>query len=313
MLKVLIFVFNPDLMESKLKEQYPDFIIKSWSSWKACDDFIEEADILICHKISDELLRKAKKLKWIQLLSAGCDHILSLPSYRKDIILSTAKNIHHIPISEYVMSYILCLSHRTFDYINLQKERKWTRIEGTELTNKTLGLIGAGSIGKEIARKAKPFGMNIVAVKRTPEQIEFIDEVYGINEMDIIFTRSDFIVLALPLMESTKNLIGKKEIGKMKSTAYLINIARGEILDEQALIGALKEKRLAGAVLDVFREEPLREDSELWNVENLIITPHISWSGEYTFERLTELVLENMARYVNGERLKYLFESEIGY
>jgi len=311
--KILIFVFDPGLLEKKIKEKYPDFIVKSWSSRKDCDDFIEEADILICHKISDELLSKAKKLKWIQLLSAGCDHVLSLPSYRKDIILSASKNIHHIPISEYVMSYILSLSHRTFDYMKLQKERKWARIEGMEMTNKTLGLIGAGSIGKEIARKAKPFGMNIVAVKRTPEQVEFIDEVYGINEMDVVFTRSDFIVLALPLMESTKNLIGKKEIEKMKSTAYLINIARGEILDEYALLEALKQKRLAGAVLDVFREEPLGQDSELWNTENLIITPHISWSGEYTFERLTEHVLENMARYFNGEKLKYLVESDVGY
>ncbi len=311
--KILIFIFDPNLLEEKIKEQYPDFIVKSWSSRKDCDDFIEEADILICHKISDELLRKAKKLKWIQLLSAGCDHVLSLPSYRKDIRLSTAKNIHHIPISEYVMSYILSLSHRTFDYMKFQKEKKWARIEGMELTGKTLGLIGAGSIGKEIARKAKPFGMNTVAVKKTPAHVEFVDEIYGIHEMDIVLSRSDFIVLALPLIDSTKNLIGKKEIGKMKSTAYLINIARGEILDEQSLIEALKEKRLAGAVLDVFREEPLGQDSELWNVENLIITPHISWSGEYTFERLTELVLENMARYFNGEKLKYLVESEIGY
>ncbi|MEQ8168408.1 MAG: D-2-hydroxyacid dehydrogenase [Candidatus Eremiobacterota bacterium] len=311
--KILIFIFDPHLLEEKIKEQYPDFIVKSWSSRKDCDDYIEEADILICHKISDELLRKAKKLKWIQLLSAGCDHVLSLPSYRKEIILSTAKNIHHIPISEYVMSYILSLSHRTFDYMKFQKEKKWARIEGMELTGKTLGLIGAGSIGKEIARKAKPFGMHIVALKRTPEQVEFIDEIYGINEMDIVLSRADFIVLALPLIESTKNLIGKKEIEKMKSTAYLINIARGEILDEQALIGALKEKRLAGAVLDVFREEPLGQDSELWNVENLIITPHISWSGEYTFERLSELVLENMARYVNGEQLKYIVERDVGY
>ena len=150
--------------------------------------------------------------------------------------------------------------------------------------------------------------MKILAVKRTPGQVEFIDEIYGTGEMDIVLSRSDFIILALPLIESTKNLIGKKEIEKMKSTAYIINIARGEILDEHALVEALKHKKLAGAVLDVFREEPLGEDSELWNIDNLIITPHISWSGEYTFERLSELVLENLVRYVKGERLKYLVD-----
>jgi len=313
MLKVLIFIYNAKTFEEKIKEQYPEFIVKSWSSWKDCDDFIEEADILICYKISDELLRKAKKLRWIQLLSAGCDHILNLPSFKKDIMLSTAKDIHHIPISEYVMSYVLSICQRSFDYMKLQKERKWAKIERLELENKTLGLIGTGSIGREIARKARVFGMKILGVKRVQAQVEFIDEIYAINNMDTVLSLSDFIVLSLPLLESTKNLIGEKEIGKMKPSACLINIARGEILDEHALVEALKNKKLSGAVLDVFREEPLRQDSELWDVENLIITPHISWSGEYTVDRLTDLLLENMVRYVNGEKVKYLVDPDVGY
>lgn len=197
--------------------------------------------------------------------------------------------------------------------MKLQKERKWAKIERLELENKTLGLIGTGSIGREIARKARVFGMKILGVKRVQAQVEFIDEIYAINNMDTVLSLSDFIVLSLPLLESTKNLIGEKEIGKMKPSACLINIARGEILDEHALVEALKNKKLSGAVLDVFREEPLRQDSELWDVENLIITPHISWSGEYTVDRLTDLLLENMVRYVNGEKVKYLVDPDVGY
>ncbi len=176
-----------------------------------------------------------------------------------------------------------------------------------------LVIIGLGNIGREIARKAKAFDMKVTGIKRTEGKVKYVDEVFSMDNLDILLEKSDFVVIATPFTPLTGNMIGEKEFKKMKKSAFLINVARGEIVNEKALIYALKNKEIAGAVLDVFSREPLPGDSELWDMENLIITPHISWLTEKTSERVINAVTANIERYLEGKEIKNLIDFKKGY
>lgn len=310
-LKVLIYNYKAEFYEEKLREKYPELIIRSWTGKKDIDDFIEKADIIMCWKLTDELLKKAVNLKWLQLTSTGCDQIITLSEFKWNILLSTAGGVHAIPIAEYVICYILSLYHKTFDFMKFQMNKTWKILKPLEIKDKTLGLIGLGNIGKEIAKKAKAFDMKVVGIKRTQEEVKYVDKIF--TDLDEVMKISDFIVLAVPFTEKTKNLIGKRELYLMKPGAYLINIARGEILDEKALFEILKNRKIAGAVLDVFEHEPLEEDSELWELDNIVITPHISWLGENTNERVAQVLIENMGLYLEGKEVNNTVLREKGY
>jgi len=312
-IKVLIYYREGKFVEEKIKSAYPDLTVKLWTGRKDADDFIEEAEVVICWLLPDELLKRAGNLKLIQIIGTGCEHILTLPSFKKDIMVATAKGVNNIPISEYVMCYMLSVCQKTFLFMDFQKKREWGRAKRFELNGKILGLIGLGGIGKEIARKAKAFDMKVMGVKRRPEPVDNVDEVYGNEGLEEVFKRSDFVVLSLPVTTNTRNLIGKKEIDSMKSSAYLINIARGELLDEEYLSEAVKNGKIAGAVLDVFKDEPLKSENSLWNIDNLILTPHISWTGDNTFERIGNVIVDNIGRYIRGEELQFRIDPDIGY
>ncbi len=182
-----------------------------------------------------------------------------------------------------------------------------------ELAGKTLGIIGLGSIGMEIARKGKCFGMNVIGIKKTHENVRWVDEVYTPENLDIVLGESDYLVLCVPATDETKNLIGERELKKMKISAYLINIARGDVIDENALIRALKEKWIAGAAIDVTREEPLSPDSPLWELDNLIITPHVAGSSPYYWDRAVDIFVENLKRFFQGEELINVVDWDRGY
>lgn len=310
-LKVLIYNYKAEFYEEKLREKYPELIIKSWNSKKDIDNFIEKADIIICWKLTDELLKKAVNLKWLQLTSTGCDQIITLSEFKWNILLSTAGGVHAIPIAEYVICYILSLYHKTFEFMKFQMNKTWKILNPLEIKDKTLGLIGVGKIGKEIAKKAKAFDMKVIGIKRTHEEVKYVDKIF--TALDEVMKISDFIVLAVPFTEKTKKLIGKRELSLMKPGAYFINIARGEILDEKALFEILQHRKIAGAVLDVFEHEPLREDSELWEMDNIIITPHISWLSENTNERVAQVLIENMGLYLEGKEVNNTVLREKGY
>ena len=312
-LKILIYHYKAELIKEKLLKKYPHLVIKTWTKKEDIDNFAEEAEIIICWKFPDECLKRAKKLFWIQLVSAGSDQITNLPSFSRNIMISTAGGVHTTPIAEYVICYILSLYQGTFDLMNFQKENKWGRIKRREVKGKTLGIVGLGKIGKEIARKAKAFDMKVAGIKRKPESVEFVDEVLGPHDLHGLLGKSDFVVISTPLTALTRNLISKKELEIMKHSAYLINIARGEIVEEKALIEALKNDKIKGAVIDVFEEEPLPEKSELWDTKNLIITPHISWLGEYTLERVIASVTDNIGRYIEGKEIKNIVDPKEGY
>jgi phosphoglycerate dehydrogenase-like enzyme len=200
-------------------------------------------------------------------------------------------------------------------FMRQQAEYQWKRFYVTDLSRCTLGLIGLGSIGQRVAQNARSFGMRVIATRRTltKEFIPEIDELVPRDRLEYLLKESDFVVLALPLTPATRNYIGERELRVMKPSAFLINISRGGLLDESALIDALQEQRLAGAGLDAFQMEPLPPENPLWHMDGVIITPHIGGLSPYLVENANRLFMENLRRYLIGKPLLNVFDRDRGY
>ncbi len=280
---------------------------------------IEDAEVLFSNKITPEQFSRAKKLRWIQSPFVGVDSLLIEEVKKSDVVVTCARGIHASQSSDHVFALILAFARKLPELLEDQRRKVWKVRHPIpfepldELKGKTLGIIGLGTIGREIARKGKCFGMRVIGVKRNPSEVEYVDEVYGMDGMEKVLKESDYLVLCTPLTPETTNLIGREELRNMKRTAYLINIARGEVVDEDALITALKERWIAGAALDVARTEPLPETSELWELDNVIITPHVAGSTPYYWERATAIFVENLRRFLRGEELINVVDKEKGY
>lgn len=252
-------------------------------------------------------------LRWMHTASAGVDHILFPELRDSDIVLTNASGVFNIPIAETVLAYMLAVVKRLPEFLAQQRERRWHKLPLRELRGLTVGIVGLGDIGTEIARLCRAFGMHVLGLRRRPLPSDVADEVLPPDRLHDLLARSDFVVIALPLTEETRGLIGRAELAAMKPGAWLINISRGAIVDEEALVEALREGRIGGACLDVFAEEPLPSESPLWEMPNVIITPHNSWSSPRIEEREVELFLENLRRYVSGEPLLNVVDKRAGY
>ncbi len=276
---------------------------------------------------------QAPRLKWVQLSSAGADHLLDKPVMKSGIAITTASGIHAVPIAEYVFGSMLAFARRFHVYFSLKQKHEWPKgrwsaLLGAELRGATIGIIGYGSIGREIGRLAKAFGMRVLASKRNPSkrddagyripgagdaQMQYVDAVFGPDELEQMVSACDYVVVALPLTPETRGIVSESVIRAMKPTAYFVNISRGEVVDEQALIQALREERIAGAGLDVFWQEPLPPDSPLYDLPNVILTPHVSGATAAYNDRATDLFAENLRRYLVGEPLLNLVDKTLGY
>lgn len=276
------------------------------------------ADILITYgeDLNGNIIEGCEKLKWIQVISAGIERIPFEILIKKNIIVTNAKGIHTTPMSEYTISAILQLARKSHELYKNQLEKKWNRsIRTFEISDKTIGIIGLGAIGQGIAEKAKAFNMRVIGINTDGRDMKNVDKVYSLNELNIILSESDFIVIVVPLTEATYHLIGSKELQNIKKTAYLINIARGEIIDESALIESLSNRDLAGAVLDVFSEEPLPIEHPFWSLENCIVTPHLAGRSPKYIERALEIFKYNMNLYIKQDikDMKNLIDLKKGY
>jgi phosphoglycerate dehydrogenase-like enzyme len=247
----------------------------------------------------------ATNLKWVFAFSAGVEGLVTPEMRQFNFRLSNAKGIHGKPISDNVLGYIL--SHlRCFPvFAEQQKKKIWKKASSIidETHEKTVGIIGAGDIGKEVARKCKAFDMRVLGVKRTPNPVPNVDEVYASGDMDKVLEQSDFVVILVPITPDTVHLFNEDRFNKMKKGSYLINVGRGPVVDEKALIKALESGRLAGAALDVAEIEPLPEDSPLWEMPNVFITPHTAADSPYYLDRALEIFCRNVERFEKGEKL----------
>jgi phosphoglycerate dehydrogenase-like enzyme len=290
-------------------------------------------DVLLAFRVPIDVAKLAPTLKWIQLLSAGADHVLGGPLKGGKIPITTASGIHATPIAEYTIASMLAYAHRIHLAIRAQVRREWMRSGAfmasvDEIRGRTLGIIGYGSIGRETARLAAAFGMTVLALKRNPAdradagwspaglgdpEGTIPARFFGPEDREAILRESDYVSVTLPLTEHTRRFIGEREFAAMKPGAYLVNIGRGEVIDEPAMTTALTTGKIGGAGLDVFEHEPLEATSPLWNLENVILTPHISGANRGYMDKACELFAENLKRFSTNRSLLNLVDPNLGY
>jgi phosphoglycerate dehydrogenase-like enzyme len=286
----------------------------------ADESAFDEADILLLGavpaRVLDHVVSRAPKLRWIHSASAGVDRI-STPAVReRGLLVTNARGVFSRPIAEYVVMMSLAIARRLPQLLELQRERTWQPLRGRELSELVVGIIGYGSIGEEIARLLAPFGCRVLATRRHPERgtgDAANVELFALEDLHEVLRTSDIVVVAAPLTDETAGLIGAEQLAEMREDGWLINIARGRLIDELALRRALESGWIGGAVLDVFSEEPLSPESPLYRTPNLIITPHTSWASDRVVERTVDLFVDNLRRDRAGEPLRNLVDLEAGY
>jgi len=252
-------------------------------------------------------------LRWVQLCSTGFRDNITPQILDGTVTLTNAVGLHSQPIAESVMAAMLehakGFSKRRLD----QKNHKWNQLKNDELFRRTVLIIGLGKIGKKVAQLCKAFDMEVIGTKRRVEPVENVDAVFPVDELCRRMPQADYVVIAVPHTAETEDLLGEKEFRAMKSSSYLVNVGRGQVVAERALIAALKERRIAGAYLDAFTEEPLPVDHVLWDMENVFIVPHDSHSSPYIGDRMVAIFCENLQRYVDGDPLRNACDPGRGY
>lgn len=263
-----------------------------------------------------DLLDRAPNLRWLQLVNAGIDRLMGSPLLESPVIITNASGIHGVPIAEWVMTYMLYFAKNVKHFQESQHAHQWRPAVVSELSGQTIGIVGLGAIGSEVARLAKAFNMQVLAVRRTQQAQEstpLADLLLPPSGIEQLLRESDYLVLALPLTAETRGIIGERELRMMKRNACLINIARGGLVDHQALSAALREGWISHAALDATEPEPLPPYSGLWDMPNVLITPHITPSTDRYVERAIDLFCQNLRRYLHGEPLINVVNKTSGY
>jgi phosphoglycerate dehydrogenase-like enzyme len=307
--RLLIYHSDSKTYEEILLKRLPRLEIQSAVGPEEAQDFIEKAEIILSWQIPDDLLKRAKRLRWFSSMAAGNEDLVKNPHLPENVILTKA-TVYGEMMAEYVFAYLLHFSRNVSKHFGDQKNRIWDRKRPERLKGKVMGILGLGSVGKEIARRGKQFGMRIFGVKRNPEPTRYVDQIFGPKELERLIRQVDVLVAALPLTPETYHFLGEKELGLMKEGAVLFNIGRGKTIDQAALTRVLKTGRIKG-VLDVFETEPLSPESELWKLDNVIITPHVS--GINIPEEICEEFVKNYRRWEKGKPLIGLVDRTKGY
>jgi phosphoglycerate dehydrogenase-like enzyme len=272
--------------------------------------------------LSPEFLSKATKLVWAHATSAGVDRFVGMTELkeRPAIVVTNSRGVHGPAIADHAMGMLLALTRRLPEYHDAQQKQQWGIGDASDspravtLQGRTMLVVGIGGIGTEIARRAHGFGMRVIATRRSDAPTEpFVESVGKPDDLPSMLPRADVVAICVPLTKETERLFDAAMIAKMKKGSYLINIARGKIVDSDALIAALKDGRLAGAALDVTDPEPLPAGHALWTTPNVLITPHIAADGELTEERWWALYKENIRRFGSGEPLLNCVDLDAGY
>jgi glyoxylate/hydroxypyruvate reductase A len=282
--------------------------------WRA---HLAEAEVMFDfdHTHLDDLPDVAPRLRWVQATSAGIGQMLLRTGLiRRPLVFTTASGVHATPLAEFVVLALLAFAKDLPRLVRDQAAHRWERYCGRELRGSTVGIVGLGRVGREIARSCGALGMRVIATRRTaPEpaaRVDGVDLVLPPAHLSVILREADALVLACPHTPDTEGLIGERELRSMKRGAVLINIARGAIVDEPALIAALEDGHLGGAALDVARREPLAVDSPLWDLPNVLISPHSASTADTENAKLTDLFCENLRRYLRGDELLNVFDRD---
>lgn len=263
------------------------------------------------------LLPTMKSLRWAQALTAGVEGWLALPDLPPGLTLTCARGTHRESMPENILGALFHLTKPYAACVADQKQSTWTRRLATPLNGQTLGILGLGAIGQEVARLATALGMTVIGTKRNPVPVPGLApglvEVFAPDRTDEVLARSDFVLLLLPATPRTENFINAERLAKMKPTAWLLNFGRGHLIDDAALIAAAKEKRIAGAVLDVFRQEPLPASHPFWTSEGIIVLPHIGGGHPKRDQVVARLFVDNLERFLDGKPLRETVDRAAGY
>ncbi len=299
------------------------------------DGPVEDVEVMLRGWLSsdafDRLLGRAPHLAWVHSATSGVERALTPAARERGLVVTNARGVFSRPIAEYVLMMILSVSRRLPQLLELQRERTWQPLEGAELRDVTVGIVGLGSIGRAVGALATAFGCRVVAVRRRPDVGTgggdgdgstddsrsfgelMLDRVGGPETLPELLGELDFIVLAAPLTPETEDMIDDETLAMVKPGAWLINVARGRLIDERALLRALRDGPLGGAVLDTFRDEPLPPMSSFYDLPNVIVTPHTAWSSTRVLDRSVELFCDNLRRFAAGEPLLNVVDPAAGY
>jgi len=290
-------------------------VLVSSDDQKEIDRQLADADVLAGTLWAIPPITNVRNLKWIHSFSAGVERVLTPEVKASDVIVGNCSGIHTVPIAEHILGFMLIFTRRFYQTFQNQQKKIWEKQESiTELRDKVVLIVGLGHIGMEAASLANCLGAHVIAVDTSEkEKPEFVTSLYSSEQLDEVLPKADFVVLCLPYTQGTYHLFGMAKFRAMKDTAVLINIGRGGVVYEQELIEALKQKTIGGAALDVTETEPLPKESPLWDMENVIITPHHSgWSEKY-MDRAIDVFCANLKAYLRGERLPNLVDKTRGY
>jgi phosphoglycerate dehydrogenase-like enzyme len=266
------------------------------------DPYIAEIDILLCFSppMADHVVRKAKKLKWIQALGTGVDNIVDLPSLGKEVIVTNVRGIHGPPVAEATIAYMLSLARDLPRSVRAQDRREWERWPSQLLAGKTVGILGVGLIAEYLAPICQQLGMTVIGISSGPREAKGFNRMVHRDDLVKVAPELDFLVALVPMSAETRNIVGEKVFAAMKPTACLVNVARGGVVDEPALIRALGSGQIAGAALDVFAQEPLPSENPLWTARNVTIFSHLGGYSQGYEDRAMPTIEHNMRCYLEG-------------
>ncbi len=307
--RLLIYHSDSKIYEEIIFKRLPQLKIHSASRPKEAFEFVPRAEIIIAWQIPNEILKRAKRLKWFSSIAAGNEDLVKNP-YLPEKVIFTKATVYGEMMAEYVFAYLLYFNRNVAKHLKDQRKRVWDRVRPGRLRGKVLGILGLGSVGKEIAKRGKQFGMDVLGAKRVPGPVENVDQVFRSDDLRKMIPQVDYLINVLPLTPETYQLLGERELNLMKEGAFLFSMGRGKTIDEKALEKVLQTKRI-WAVLDVFEKEPLTSKSKLWGMENVILTPHVS--GISLPEEISEEFVKNYEHWVRGEPLIGLVDRKKGY
>ena len=311
----------PSWLRERLQEAFPDAIVVQLHSYDRIPEEVVDTDVFIGWSLRPEQFLAARKLKWIHSPAAAVHQLMYPELIKSNVLLTNSTSVHGPVVAEHAIAVILAMAKRLPQCMNYQQRKVWAQEllwnehpRPREVAGSTVLLIGMGGIGREFAVRAKALGMRVVAVRENPAKgAGPADAVHAPGDIDELLPQADFVLLCTPVTPSTSGIINQERINKMKFGAYLINVARGPLIDEAALLAALQQQRIAGAALDVFVEEPLPATSPFWSLENVLITPHTAAVTEKLWQRHYELIVENLNRLLEGKPLLNEVDKNRGY
>lgn len=320
-MNTILLGFEPNTLSAddlaRIQALAPDMRLLVTTDRQAIEDALATIEIAV-KQFPQALMPQAPNLCWFQQWGAGADWLLDHPEVAaSELIVTTGSGVHAIPISEHILAYLFAFARALPQAIRSQTQRVWQQPEWSrifELAGKTMVLIGVGAIGERTALMANGLGMRVLGVRQNADvSTPGVEAMFAPEALLEVLPQADFVVITAPLTEATRGLIGETELQAMKATAYIVNIGRGGVIDEPALVRALQAGRLAGAGLDVFASEPLPPDSPLWAMENVIITGHYAGATPIYDERAMAIFLDNLRRYRAGEPLRNVVDKALGY